>query len=124
MSRVFTFTLVISFNYKILGDLIAGYNSVDQVQTFCRHGDGREALQALWDTTMPGVCDEHSDLHAIATVWPGLFLSEIRGTQRRDPARDISGRSSLHRPTADRASAGYVFPKNRTLVAGSMRKVN
>lgn len=39
---------------RLLGDLIAGYDSVDQVQTFCRHGGGREALQALWETTMPG----------------------------------------------------------------------
>lgn len=39
--------------FAILGDLIAGYDSVDQVQTFCRHGGGRDALQALWDATLP-----------------------------------------------------------------------
>ncbi len=40
--------------FAILGDLIAGYDSVDQVQSFCRHGGGREALQALWDAQLPG----------------------------------------------------------------------
>lgn len=40
--------------FAILGDLIAGYDSVDQVQSFCRHGGGREALQALWDQVLPG----------------------------------------------------------------------
>lgn len=40
--------------YAILGDLIAGYDTVDQVQTFCRHGGGREALQDLWDEVLPG----------------------------------------------------------------------
>ncbi len=40
--------------FAILGDLIAGYDTVDQVQTFCRHGGGREALQDLWDSVLPG----------------------------------------------------------------------
>lgn len=40
--------------YAILGDLIAGYDTPDQVQTFCRYGGGRETLQALWDAMLPG----------------------------------------------------------------------
>ena len=40
--------------FAILGDLIAGYDSVDQVQTFCRYGGGRDALQDLWDEVLPG----------------------------------------------------------------------
>ncbi len=39
--------------FAILGDLIAGYDTADQVQTFCRYGGGREALQALWDAMLP-----------------------------------------------------------------------
>ncbi len=39
--------------FAILGDLIAGYDSVDQVQSFCRHGGGRDALQTLWDEVLP-----------------------------------------------------------------------
>lgn len=40
--------------FAILGDLIAGYDTVDQTQSFCRYGGGRDALQALWDSTLPG----------------------------------------------------------------------
>ena len=40
--------------FAILGDLIAGYDTVDQVQSFCRHGGGRDALQKLWDEQLPG----------------------------------------------------------------------
>ncbi len=40
--------------FAIMGDLIAGYDSPEQVQTFCRHGGGRDALQALWDSVLPG----------------------------------------------------------------------
>ena len=40
--------------FSILGDLIAGYDSAEQVQTFCRYGGGRDALQALWDKVNPG----------------------------------------------------------------------
>ncbi|NNE80720.1 MAG: hypothetical protein HKN18_10665 [Silicimonas sp.] len=40
--------------FAILGDLIAGYDSPEQIQTFCRHGGGRDAVQALWDSMLPG----------------------------------------------------------------------
>ncbi len=40
--------------FAILGDLIAGYDTVDQTQSFCRYGGGRDALQALWDSALPG----------------------------------------------------------------------
>ncbi|WP_029057257.1 TRAP transporter substrate-binding protein [Stappia stellulata] len=39
--------------FAILGDLIAGYDSPEQIQTFCRHGGGREAVQELWDAVLP-----------------------------------------------------------------------
>lgn len=35
--------------FAIIGDLIAGYDTVDQVQTFCRYGGGKEMLQKLYD---------------------------------------------------------------------------
>ncbi|MCG8692496.1 MAG: TRAP transporter substrate-binding protein [Minwuiales bacterium] len=35
--------------FAILGDLIAAYDTPDQVQTFCMHGGGKEILQKLYD---------------------------------------------------------------------------
>ena len=35
--------------FAIIGDLIAGYDTVDQVRTFCMHGGGKEILQKLYD---------------------------------------------------------------------------
>ncbi|MEM8951328.1 MAG: TRAP transporter substrate-binding protein [Pseudomonadota bacterium] len=40
--------------FAIMGDLIAGYDSPEQIQTFCRHGGGRDAMQELWDAILPG----------------------------------------------------------------------
>lgn len=40
--------------FAIMGDLIAGYDSPEQIQTFCRHGGGRDALQELWESVLPG----------------------------------------------------------------------
>lgn len=40
--------------FAIMGDIIAGYDAPEQIQTFCRHRGGRDALQELWDTTLPG----------------------------------------------------------------------
>ena len=30
--------------FAIMGDMIAGYDTPEQIQTFCRHGGGRDAL--------------------------------------------------------------------------------
>jgi len=59
--------------FAILGDLIAGYDSVDQVQTFCRHGGGREILQELWDSTLPGA------LHVVgcAAAAKGALVAKV-----------------------------------------------
>ena len=35
--------------FAIMGDLIAGYDTVDQMQTFCQYGGGKEILQKLYD---------------------------------------------------------------------------
>ena len=35
--------------FAIIGDLIAGYDTVDQVRTFCMHAGGKEILQKLYD---------------------------------------------------------------------------
>ncbi len=40
--------------FAIIGDLIAGYDTVDQVRTFCMHGGGKEILQKLYDKYTKG----------------------------------------------------------------------
>ncbi len=40
--------------FAIIGDLIAGYDTVDQVRTFCMHGGGKEILQKLYDKYAKG----------------------------------------------------------------------
>jgi len=40
--------------FAIIGDLIAGYDTVDQVRTFCMHGGGKEILQKLYDKYSKG----------------------------------------------------------------------
>jgi TRAP-type C4-dicarboxylate transport system substrate-binding protein len=76
--------------FAILGDLIAGYDSVDQVQTFCRHGGGREALQALWDEVMPGAvhvvgCSASAKEALVAKV-PINGVEDLKGVKVRSPS--------------------------------------
>ena len=40
--------------FAIIGDLIAGYDTVDQVRTFCEYGGGKEILQKLYDKYTKG----------------------------------------------------------------------
>jgi TRAP-type mannitol/chloroaromatic compound transport system substrate-binding protein len=76
--------------YAILGDLIAGYDSVDQVQTFCRHGGGRDALQALWDEVLPGTlhvigCAAAAKEALVAKV-PINSVADLEGVKVRSPS--------------------------------------
>jgi TRAP-type C4-dicarboxylate transport system substrate-binding protein len=76
--------------FAILGDLIAGYDSVDQVQTFCRHGGGRDALQAIWDTTMPGAvhvvgCSASAKEALVAKVEIN-GVDDLKGVKIRSPS--------------------------------------
>ena len=75
--------------FAILGDLIAGYDSVDQVQTFCRHGGGRDVLQALWDVTLPGAlhvvgCGAVAKEALVAKV-PIKGVDDFKGVKIRSP---------------------------------------
>ncbi len=76
--------------FAILGDLIAGYDSVDQVQTFCRHGGGRDALQALWDEVLPGAvhvvgCAAASKEALVSSV-PINGVADLEGVKIRSPS--------------------------------------
>lgn len=75
--------------FAILGDLIAGYDTVDQVQTFCRYGGGRDALQALWDETLPGAyhvvgCGAVAKEALVAKV-PIKGVDDFKGVKVRSP---------------------------------------
>lgn len=76
--------------YAILGDLIAGYDSVDQVQTFCRYGGGRDALQELWDSVLPGAlhvvgCAAAAKEALVAKV-PINGVANLEGVKVRSPS--------------------------------------
>ncbi|MBL3597843.1 TRAP transporter substrate-binding protein DctP [Rhodovulum sulfidophilum] len=40
--------------FSIIGDLISGYDTPDQVSMFCQYGGGKEVLQEAYDSIMPG----------------------------------------------------------------------
>lgn len=76
--------------FAILGDLIAGYDSVDQTQTFCRYGGGRDALQELWDSILPGAlhvvgCGAVAKEALVAKV-PIRGVADLEGVKIRSPS--------------------------------------
>jgi len=75
--------------FAILGDLIAGYDTPEQVQTFCRYGGGTEILQELWDSTLPGKihvvgCGAVSREALVAKI-PLRGVSDLQGLKIRSP---------------------------------------
>lgn len=75
--------------FAILGDLIAGYDTVDQVQTFCRYGGGREALQSLWDASLPNAihvvgCGPVAK-EALVAKKPIRSVADFKGVKIRSP---------------------------------------
>lgn len=75
--------------FAILGDLIAGYDSPEQVQQFCREGGGVEAAQELWDATLPGLvhvvgCGAVSKEALVAKV-PVRTVADLKGLKIRSP---------------------------------------
>lgn len=75
--------------FAILGDLIAGYDTPVQVQGFCQKGGGAEALQQLWDKTLPGKihvvgCGAVSKEALISKV-PIRGLDDLKGKKIRSP---------------------------------------
>ena len=40
--------------FAIMGDLIAGYDTPKQYQEYCMHGGGKEMLQKIYDSVLPG----------------------------------------------------------------------
>ncbi|MCZ4353071.1 TRAP transporter substrate-binding protein DctP [Roseovarius aestuarii] len=75
--------------FSIMGDLIAGYDTVDQVQTFCQYGGGKEFMQKVYDETMPGKmhvvgCAAFSR-EALVSTTPINGLEDLKGLKIRSP---------------------------------------
>lgn len=76
--------------FAILGDLIAGYDSPAQVQQFCREGGGEQALQSLWDSTLPDSivvigCGPVSK-EALVAKTPIRGVADLEGLKIRSPS--------------------------------------
>ncbi|MGP9568973.1 TRAP transporter substrate-binding protein DctP [Halomonas sp. AOP5-B2-8] len=75
--------------FAILGDLIAGYDTPAQVQQFCDEGGGSEALQELWDSTLPNMihvvgCGAVSK-EALVSAVPIRGVADLQGIKIRSP---------------------------------------
>lgn len=75
--------------FAIIGDLIAGYDTVDQVRTFCMHGGGKEILQKLYDKYTKGKvhvvgCGPYAKEAFVSTV-PINTVADFKGVKVRSP---------------------------------------
>ena len=75
--------------FAIIGDLIAGYDTVDQVRTFCMHGGGKEILQKLYDKYTGGKvhvigCGPYAKEALVSTI-PIRSVAELSGVKIRSP---------------------------------------
>ncbi len=75
--------------FAIIGDLIAGYDTVDQVRTFCNHAGGKEILQKLYDKYTKGKvhvvgCGPYAKEAFVSTI-PIKTVAEMEGVKVRSP---------------------------------------
>lgn len=75
--------------FALMGDLIAGYDLPDQVQSFCMHGGGKEILQKLYDKYFPGKihvvgCGPYTREALVAKV-PIKGIADLKGVKIRSP---------------------------------------
>lgn len=75
--------------FAIIGDLIAGYDTVDQVRTFCMHAGGKEILQKLYDKYTKGKvhvigCGPYAKEAFVSTV-PIKTVADFKGVKVRSP---------------------------------------
>lgn len=74
--------------YALMGDLISGYDSADQIQTFCSRGGGKEMLQKIHDKHFPGVkvigCGAYAREAFVSTV--AIYgVDDLKGLKIRSP---------------------------------------
>lgn len=74
--------------FALMGDLIAGYDSADQIQTLCSRGGGNEMLQKLHTEHFPGVhvigCAAYAREAFVSTV-PINGVADLAGLKIRSP---------------------------------------
>jgi TRAP-type mannitol/chloroaromatic compound transport system substrate-binding protein len=74
--------------FALMGDLIAGYDSADQIQAFCAQGGGKEMLQKLYDAHFPGVhvigCGAYAREAFVSKV-PIRGVGDFKGVKVRSP---------------------------------------
>ncbi len=75
--------------FAIIGDLIAGYDTVDQVRTFCMHAGGKEILQKLYDKYAGGNvhvvgCGPYAK-EALVSKVPINGVDDLKGVKIRSP---------------------------------------
>jgi TRAP-type C4-dicarboxylate transport system substrate-binding protein len=74
--------------FALMGDLIAGYDSADQIQAFCAQGGGKEMLQKLFDAHFEGVhvvgCGAYAR-EALVSKVPLNGVADLKGLKIRAP---------------------------------------
>jgi len=75
--------------FAIMGDLIAGYDTADQYQDYCMHGGGKEMLQKIYDSVLPGKihvigCGPYGKEAFVAKV-PLYGVADLKGLKLRSP---------------------------------------
>ncbi len=74
--------------FALMGDLIAGYDSAAQIQTYCAIGGGKEMLQKLFDKYVPGVhvvgCGAYAKEAFVSKV-PINGVDDFKGVKVRSP---------------------------------------
>ena len=75
--------------FAIIGDLIAGYDNPDQVQTFCMNGGGKEILQKAYDKYTKGKvhvigCGPYAR-EALVSKTRIASVADLKGVKIRSP---------------------------------------
>lgn len=72
----------------LMGDLVAGYDTPEQMQMFCARGGGKEMLQTIYDKISPGVhvvgCGPYNKEAFVARV-PIRSVADFEGKKVRSP---------------------------------------
>ena len=75
--------------FAMIGDLIAGWDTPEQLQTYCMHGGGKEMLQKIYDSVLPGKihvlgCGPYGK-EALVSKVPINGVADLKGVKIRSP---------------------------------------